>query len=54
MTPPDREERGRDQGWRPRVRGIVAERLGLKATALAIALLLWFIVRVVHLAGTAP
>jgi hypothetical protein len=54
MTAPGQEERGREEGWRPRVRGIVAERLGLKATALAIALLLWFIVRVVHLAGSAP
>lgn len=54
MTAPDREERGRGRAWRPRMRGVVAERLGLKATALAIAVLLWFIVRVVHLAGRVP
>jgi hypothetical protein len=54
MTAPGQEERGRDEGWRHRAHGVFAERLGLKATALAVALLLWFVVRVVHLAGNVP
>jgi hypothetical protein len=54
MTAPDEEERVRDGGWRRRVRGAVAERIGLKVTALVLALLLWFVVRVVHVAGTVP
>jgi hypothetical protein len=32
------------QGWRRRARALFLERLGLKATALAIAVLLWFVV----------
>jgi hypothetical protein len=48
MTAPDPEERVRGGGWRRRARGMVADRLGLKVTALAIALLLWFVVRVMH------
>ena len=54
MTAPDHEERVRDGGWRRRVRGALAERLGLKVTALVIALLLWFVVRVAHIAGGRP
>jgi hypothetical protein len=54
MTAPGQEERGRDEGWRRRARGVFTERLGLKATALAVALLLWFVVRVMHLAGNVP
>jgi hypothetical protein len=53
MTAPGEEERVRDGGWRW-ARGMVTDRLGLKVTALVIALLLWFIVRVVHVAGAAP
>ena len=54
MTAPGEEERVRDEGWSRRVRGAVPERLGLKLTALVIALLLWFVVRVVHLVGAVP
>jgi hypothetical protein len=54
MTESGPEERVREQGWRRRARGLVAERLGLKATALVIALLLWFVVRVLHAGGSAP
>jgi hypothetical protein len=53
MTEPGEEERVHHAGWR-RARGIVADRLGLKVTALVLALLLWFVVRVVHVAGAAP
>jgi hypothetical protein len=35
------------------MRGAVAERIGLKVTALVIALLLWFVVHVVHVATVA-
>ena len=54
MPAPDHDERVHDAGWRRRVRGAVAERLGLKATALAIAVLLWFVVRVVHVVDGVP
>jgi hypothetical protein len=39
--PPVSSER---TGWRARVRAMLTERLGLKATALAIAVLLWFVI----------
>jgi hypothetical protein len=54
MTAPGQDERDRPRGWRGRVRGAVAERLGLKATALAVALLLWFVIRVMQVGGGAP
>jgi hypothetical protein len=54
MTAPDDVQRLRDGGWRRRVRGALTERIGLKVTALAIALLLWFVIRVMHVSGTAP
>ena len=54
MTAPDPGERVRDEGWRRRARGVVADRLGLKVTALVIALLLWFVIRVMRVAGAAP
>jgi hypothetical protein len=54
MTASDHEERVRDGGWRRRARGAVAERLGLKLTALLIALLLWFVVRVTHVVDGVP
>jgi hypothetical protein len=54
MTASDEVERARDGGWRRRVRGAVTERIGLKVTALAIALLLWFVVRVMHVAPVVP
>jgi hypothetical protein len=55
LDPEERvREQGWQQGWRRRARGMVAERIGLKLTALAIALLLWFVVRVVHVAGSVP
>jgi|1186.fasta_scaffold561048_2 hypothetical protein len=42
MIPPER------QGWQSRVRGAFTQRLGLKATALVVAVLLWFVVHVVR------
>jgi hypothetical protein len=54
MTAPDHEERVRNGSCRRRVRGAVAERLGLKVTALVIALLLWFVVRVMHAVDGMP
>jgi hypothetical protein len=45
--PPSRE------GWRHHARAIVAERLGLKVTATVVAVLLWFVVRVIRVAGGA-
>jgi hypothetical protein len=50
MTASDPEGRVRVEGWQRRARGVVAERLGLKVTALVIALLLWFVIRVMHVA----
>jgi hypothetical protein len=46
--PPSRE------GWRRHARAIVAERLGLKLTAVVVSVLLWFVVHVVLVAGGAP
>ena len=45
VAPPGRE------GWRRHARAVFAERLGLKATALLVSTLLWFVVRVVRVAG---
>jgi hypothetical protein len=53
MTPPPPGPPSRE-GWRRRARAVFAERLGLKVTALVVALLLWFVVRVVRVAGGAP
>ncbi len=44
MTPPWNGAPGTTQGWRRRLRAAFVERLGLKATALVIAVLLWFVV----------
>jgi hypothetical protein len=54
MTAPDPEERIGNEGWHRRARAVVANRLGLKVTALVIALLLWFVIRVMRVAGSAP
>ncbi len=45
MMPNDHHENAAaSRGWRRRVRSMFVERLGLKATALAISVLLWFVV----------
>ena len=60
MTSPGPGGPSGGEGWRRRLRAMFAERLGLKATALAIAVLLWFVVRVMRavgadgVGGTAP
>ena len=57
MTAPDREPHADDASWRRHLRAAATERLGLKLIALAIALLLWLVVRLAHVAagvGGAP
>ena len=51
MTTPDHGAPPARQGWRRTAHEIFAERLGLKATALGISVLLWFVVRVLHVGG---
>jgi hypothetical protein len=54
MTTPDGGTPPARDFWRRHLHALFAERLGLKATALVIALLLWFVVRVVRGVGAAP
>jgi hypothetical protein len=54
MTTADPDATPKRQGWRHQARAIVSERLGLKATALLVSMLLWFVVRVVRGIGSAP
>jgi hypothetical protein len=53
MTSPQETAPARE-GWRRHVHGLVAERLGLKATALFVSLLLWFVVHFVLVIGSVP
>jgi len=48
MTAPDGGARPGRPGWRERAREVFTERLGLKAIAVLLSVLLWFIVRVVR------
>ena len=48
MTTPEPGAPPARPGWRQHAREIFTERLGLKATAVLLAVLLWFIVRVVR------
>ena len=54
MTSPEPDASPGREGWRRLARAVLAERLGLKATALLVSVLLWFVVRVVRVAGGAP
>ena len=54
MTTPREDAPPPREGWRQHARGMVAERLGLKAIALFVSLLLWFVVHVMRYVGTTP
>ena len=54
MTVPDQSTPPGQSEWLRRSRAMVVERIGLKATALLMSVLLWFVVRVVRAAGAAP
>ena len=51
MTTPEPGAPPGRQGWRRHAYAMFVERLGLKATALGISVLLWFVVRVLHVGG---
>jgi hypothetical protein len=53
MTSPEEAPAARE-GWRRHVHGLVAERLGLKATALFVSILLWFVVHFIRLVESTP
>lgn len=54
MRPPDQGTPSGQSEWRRRSRAMFAERIGLKATALLMSILLWFVVRVMGSTGAGP